>query len=88
MTLNMTATHSIEVFNGAAAMKHNVLYAIRVLRRRALTLATLAMLLFSSAGTTHIVSIRAYLVAYATFLAHAQPRNCGRGRTPARSPTP
>ena len=49
-------------------MKHNVPYAIRVLRRWALILAMLAVLLFSAAGTTRIASIRAYLVAYAGFL--------------------
>ena len=49
-------------------MKNNVQYAIRVLRRWALILAMLAILLFSAAGTTRIVSIRAYLVAYAGFL--------------------
>lgn len=49
-------------------MKHNVRYAIRVLRRWALILAMLTVLLFSAAGTTRIASIRAYLVAYAGFL--------------------
>jgi protein-S-isoprenylcysteine O-methyltransferase Ste14 len=48
-------------------MKRNVHYAIRVLRRWALILATLGVLLFS-AGTTRVASIRAYLVAYAGFL--------------------
>ena len=49
-------------------MKRNVHYAIRVLRRWALILAMLTVLLFSAAGTTRIASIRAYLVAYAGFL--------------------
>ena len=49
-------------------MKHNVHYAIRVLRRWAVILAMLAVLLFAAAGTTRIASIRAYLVAYAVFL--------------------
>ena len=49
-------------------MKHNVPHAIRVLRRCAIILAMLAVLLFSAAGTTRIASIRAYLVAYAGFL--------------------
>src|SRR5689334_23662350 len=49
-------------------MKYNVQYAFRVLRRWALIFALLAILLFSAAGTTRIVSIRAYLVAYAGFL--------------------
>ena len=49
-------------------MKHNLQYAIRVLRRWALILAVLSVLLFSAAGTTSIPSIRAFLVAYATFL--------------------
>ena len=49
-------------------MKHNVQYALRVLRRWGLILAMLAILLFSAAGTTRIASIRAYLVAYAGFL--------------------
>ena len=49
-------------------MKHNVRYAIRLLRRWVLISAMLAILLFSAAGTTRIASIRAYLVAYAGFL--------------------
>ena len=49
-------------------MKRNFQYAIRVLRRCALILAMLAVLLFAAAGTTRIASIRAYLVAYAGFL--------------------
>ena len=49
-------------------MKRNFQYATRVLRRWALILAMLPVLLFSAAGTTHITSIRAYLVAYAVFL--------------------
>ena len=49
-------------------MKPNFHYAIRVLRRWALILGMLAVLLFSAAGTTRIASIRAYLVAYAGFL--------------------
>ena len=49
-------------------MKHNLQYAIRVLRRWALIWAMLSVLLFSAAGTTRIASIRAYLVAYAAFL--------------------
>ena len=49
-------------------MKHSFQYAIGILRRWALTLATLAVLLFSAAGTTRIASIRAYLVVYAAFM--------------------
>lgn len=52
-------------------MKQNVQHAIRVLRRWALILAMLAVLLFSAAGTTRIVSIRAYLIVYASFLLFA-----------------
>ena len=49
-------------------MRRDFQYAIRVLRRWTLILVTLAILLFSAAGTTRIASIRAYLVAYAVFL--------------------
>ena len=49
-------------------MNQNFQYAIRVLRRWALIWTMLAVLLFAAAGTTHIASIRAYLVAYASFL--------------------
>lgn len=49
-------------------MKGNVQYALRVLRRWALILAMLSVLLFSAAGTTRLASIRAYLVAYAACL--------------------
>ena len=52
-------------------MKLDFQYTIRVLRRWALILAMLAVLLFSAAGTTRIISIRAYLVAYAAFLLSA-----------------
>jgi hypothetical protein len=49
-------------------MKHNFHYIIRVLRRWALILAMLAVLLFAAAGTTTIGSIRAYLGVFSALL--------------------
>ncbi len=49
-------------------MKRDFQYAVQAVQRSTLILAMLAVLLFAAAGTTHIASIRAYLVAYAAFL--------------------